>query len=88
MAAPQVTGDAALLLAAHPDWTPGQVRSALMTSAHSQVVMPDGSTPAGPLEAGAGRADVVAAADPGLDVATSRPSATRPPPRTRSTAST
>ena len=32
MAAPQVTGVAALVLAIHPDWTPAQVRQALITN--------------------------------------------------------
>jgi len=35
MATPHVSGAAALLLQLHPDWTPGQVKSALLTGANS-----------------------------------------------------
>jgi serine protease AprX len=59
-AAPVVSGAAAYLLALHPDWTPDQVKGALMLSAKA---LPN----AAPLSAGVGEVNVAAAvtvADP------------------------
>jgi subtilisin family serine protease len=64
-AAPEVTGVAILLKEAHPDWTPGVLKSALMTSAHQSVVLPDGEA-ATPFDRGAGHVDANMANDPGL----------------------
>jgi hypothetical protein len=64
-AAPLVAGAAALLLALHPRWTPGQVKSALETTAAGRVVRGDG-TRAGPFEVGGGRLELRRAGDPGL----------------------
>ena len=51
----------------HPDWTPGQIKSALMTTARTRgVVKEDGVTPAGPFDFGSGRIDLAAASRPGL----------------------
>ncbi|MFN8503947.1 S8 family serine peptidase [Kouleothrix sp.] len=66
MAAPHVAGAGALLRALHPDWTPGQIKSALMTSARSQVLKEDRQTPATAFDMGAGRIDLTRAGDPGL----------------------
>ncbi|HUL80889.1 MAG TPA: S8 family serine peptidase [Gammaproteobacteria bacterium] len=64
-AAPEVTGVAALLKQAHPDWPPGTLKSALMTSSYQQVVNSDG-TVTSPFDRGAGHIDPNRAIDPGL----------------------
>ncbi|MFG6201613.1 S8 family serine peptidase [Nonomuraea sp. JJY05] len=66
MSAPQVTGAAALVFALHPAWTPGQVKSALETTARTAVTKPDRTTPADPFDMGGGRIDLTKAGDPGL----------------------
>ena len=66
MSAPHVAGAGALLRALHPDWTPGQIKSALMTTAHQEVVKEDLTTPADPFDYGAGRIDLHVAGDVGL----------------------
>ena len=58
MSSPHVAGAAILALAVHPDWSPGQIRSALMTTAVTDVVKEDTRTPADPFDFGAGRIDV------------------------------
>jgi subtilisin family serine protease len=54
MSSPHSAGVSALIKAAHPDWTPGQVKSALMTSSVQDVLKEDGVTPADPFDRGAG----------------------------------
>ncbi|MFD0660144.1 S8 family serine peptidase [Thermocatellispora tengchongensis] len=66
MSAPHVAGAAALLFALHPDWTPGQVKSALQTTASQKVTKQDRVTPADPFDTGGGRIDLTKAGDPGL----------------------
>ena len=66
MSGPHVAGAGLLLKAAHPDWTPGQIKSALMTTATTAVVKEDESTPADPFDMGAGRIDIAKASNPGL----------------------
>ena len=58
MSSPHSTGVSALVKAAHPDWTPGQIKSALMTSSVQSVLKETGE-PADPWDRGAGsiRAD-------------------------------
>lgn len=65
MAAPHVAGSAAVLKQLHPDWTPAQIKSALMSTAEIDVADYDGSE-AGVLDHGAGRIDLGHAGDPGL----------------------
>ena len=55
MSSPHVAGAAILLMDKHPSWTPGQVKSALMTTATTKVVKEDLTTPADPFDMGAGR---------------------------------
>ena len=67
MASPHVAGSAALLIAAHPTWSPAQVESALMTTAlPASVRKEDAVTLATPLDAGAGRVQPATAALAGL----------------------
>jgi len=66
MATPHVTGIAALLLEAHPDWSPAIIRSALMTTTSRKTVKEDGITKADPFDVGAGRIQPNKAIDPGL----------------------
>lgn len=72
MSCPHVSGLAALLKAAHPEWSPAAIKSALMTTAYStykqgetikDVVTTSAATP---FDFGAGHVDPVAALDPGL----------------------
>jgi uncharacterized repeat protein (TIGR01451 family) len=67
MSSPHVAGSGALLKALHPNWTPGQIKSALMTTAKTQgLFKEDGETPFTPFEAGSGRINLTQAGDPGI----------------------
>lgn len=68
MAAPHVAGAAALLKAAHPTWTPAQLKAALTTTSYPDVLDSDGQ-PANVFAAGAGRLDIGKAINAGLTVA-------------------
>lgn len=57
MSGPHVAGLFALLEQAHPDWSPAAARSALMTTARTDVVDNDRTSQATPFEMGAGMAD-------------------------------
>ncbi len=71
MSSPHVAGAAALLRALHPDWSPGQIRSALMTTARTKkLVSEDGKTPAEPFAVGSGRLDLKAVRAPGVTIDT------------------
>ena len=81
MAAPHVTGMAALLLAANPNLSSAQLHSILMTSAlNDGMLFDDGVTQAGTLEVGAGRARADLGVQTGLflDVTTSQFRAANP----------
>jgi len=54
MSSPHSAGAAALVKAGHTDWTPGQIKSALMTASVQDVLKEDGVTPATPFDRGAG----------------------------------
>lgn len=72
MSCPHVSGAAALLKSAHPDWSPAAIRSAMMTTAsitdNRFQPMTDESTgkPTTPYDVGAGHLNLDLAMDPGL----------------------
>ncbi|KAJ1379358.1 Peptidase S8/S53 domain [Sesbania bispinosa] len=72
MSCPHVSGLAAILKGAHPEWSPAAIRSALMTTAYTSYkngqTIQDVATgqPGTPFDYGAGHVDPVAALDPGL----------------------
>lgn len=73
MATPHIAGSAALLHSAHPQWSPAEIKSALMLTAKKDGIVlmnddasPGGSRPAAPTDAGAGRVQVDLAAKSGL----------------------
>lgn len=66
MSAPHIAGSGILLKALHPTWSPGQIKSALMTTAYQGVVKEDETTPADPFDFGSGRVNLNEAYDPGL----------------------
>ena len=62
-ATPHVTGSAALLKQLHPDWTPDQIKSALVNAADGTVfTSTDETARAGVLDVGTGRVNVAGAA--------------------------
>jgi subtilisin family serine protease len=63
--APEVTGVAALLKEAHPTWSPGAIKSALMTTTYVEVNRTDGAA-ADAFDMGSGHIDPNRAVDPGL----------------------
>jgi len=66
MSTPHVAGVAALLMQAHPDWSPSAVKSAFMTTARQSVTASNGEDPAIPFDYGAGHIVPNDAVDPGL----------------------
>ena len=66
MSAPHATGASALIKAAHPTWTPAEIKSALMTSALQDVVKEDGTSAPTPFDEGSGALRVDRAANPTL----------------------
>ena len=70
MAGPMVTGVAALLREAHPEWSPGTLKSALMSTAYAGQTTEDGEFLANPFDTGTGHVDANLAIDPGLVIDT------------------
>jgi subtilisin family serine protease len=68
MSSPHIAGAAVLLKAANPSWTPGQIKSAMMLTAKTDVVKEDLTTPADPFDYGSGRVDLTRADNPGLTI--------------------
>lgn len=67
MATPFVAGAAALLISAHPDWTPAEIKSALMLTAKTIGMFKDAyGIPADPFDIGSGRIQVDQALASGL----------------------
>jgi len=62
MSSPHIAGAGALLRALHPDWTPMQIQSAMMTTANLAHFKEDAQTQADPFDVGAGRIDLPRAA--------------------------
>jgi len=67
MSSPHAAGVSALVIAAHPSWTPGQIKSALMTSSLQAVTNVDGSK-AGVFDRGAGSIRANRAVSPTLTI--------------------
>jgi hypothetical protein len=66
MSGPHIAGMGALLAGQYPNWSPAQIKSALMTSARQNLSKEDGITAADPFDFGAGHAAPVLAMEPGL----------------------
>ncbi|MBA3431944.1 MAG: S8 family serine peptidase [Actinobacteria bacterium] len=66
MSSPHSAGVSALVKAAHPSWTPGEIKSSLMTSSLQRVLKEDGATKADPFDRGAGTIRASRAIKPGL----------------------
>jgi uncharacterized repeat protein (TIGR01451 family) len=66
MSSPHIAGAAALLADMKPTWTPGQIKSAMMLSAWTNVLKEDGTTKANPFDTGSGRIDLTRAGNAGL----------------------
>ncbi len=66
MASPHNAGSAVLLSQVHPEWTPSEMRSALVMTASRSILKEDQITPADAFAAGGGRVRVNRAAKAGL----------------------
>ncbi len=66
MAAPHVTGAAALIRQMYPELSPTEVKTLLTSTADPTVLKPDGLTPANAFNMGSGRLDLDTAMDGGL----------------------
>lgn len=66
MSTPHVAGVAALLLQAHPEWSPAAIRSALVTTARQNLTLQDNLASANPFDYGGGHIVPNDALEPGL----------------------
>ncbi len=66
MSSPHVAGAGALMTALHPDWSPAEIESALMTTGKTSILNDDGTNIATPFAQGAGEVDLTMAAHAGL----------------------
>ena len=66
MAAPHITGAAALVIQQHPSWTPNMVKTVLTSTSIQALKKPDAVTAADPFNMGAGRVDLARAAAAGV----------------------
>ncbi|WP_308364609.1 MULTISPECIES: S8 family serine peptidase [unclassified Microbulbifer] len=66
MSSPHVAGIMALLKQVHPDWTPAMAKSALMTTARTNLRKSFGPEAADPFDMGAGMVQATSALFPGL----------------------
>lgn len=71
MATPHLSGIAALLKCAHPDWSPAAIKSAIMTTASTNdnqgnPILDQNLSPADPYALGAGHVNPTKASNPGL----------------------
>jgi subtilisin family serine protease len=66
MSSPHTAGSGALVRAVHPDWTPAEVKSALMLTASPTGFEEDRTTPWTPDDVGSGRIDLSKAASAGF----------------------
>jgi subtilisin family serine protease len=66
MSSPHTAGSGALIRAVHPDWTPAEVKSALMLTASPTGFEEDRTTPWTPDDVGSGRIDLSKAAEAGF----------------------
>jgi subtilisin family serine protease len=66
MSTPHVAGVAALLMQAHPEWSPSAIKSAMMTSTRQDLVASDGEGVAIPFDYGAGHIVPNDSLNPGL----------------------
>ena len=84
MSSPHIAGAAMLLKALHPNWTPGQIKSAMMTEASDQAWSRRTSPPpADPFDMGAGRVDLGTASAAPLTIRRRRRTGWRRSPMTR-----
>ena len=66
MAAPAVTGVVALMRERHPEWTPAQIRAAVIGSAVPAYADSNATVEASPLRTGGGFVDAPGAIAPGV----------------------